>query len=186
MPRSRAGCRSPVGIIVLVFGVFVVRLFQLQILQGEELEGIAQGNAVRLVRLEAPRGDILDREGRVLATTRPAFGVTVMPNDLRRPERTLPALGMLLDTDAEVLRERSASRAGGGASSRCGWRAISPTTTGPGWSLICMRSRASAPTCGLGDTTSRACSRRTCSGQSVRSGASSSRRASSGTTDRAR
>ena len=61
---------------------------------------------MRLVRLEAPRGDILDREGRVLATTRPAFGVTVMPSDLRRPERTLPALGMLLDADAEELRER--------------------------------------------------------------------------------
>jgi penicillin-binding protein 2 len=95
-----------IGIIMLVFGVFVVRLFQLQILQGEELEGIAEGNAVRLVRLEAPRGDILDREGRVLATTRPAFGVTVMPSDLRRPERTLSALGMLLDADAEELRER--------------------------------------------------------------------------------
>jgi len=95
-----------IAIIVLVFGVFVVRLFQLQIIQGEEFEGIAKGNAVRLVRLEAPRGDILDREGRVLATTRPAFGVTVMPSDLRRPGRTLAALGMLLDAGAEELHER--------------------------------------------------------------------------------
>jgi penicillin-binding protein 2 len=107
-PDASIESRLPfaIGIIVLVFGVFVVRLFQLQILQGEELEGIAQGNAVRLVRLEAPRGDIFDREGSVLATTRPAFGVTVMPSDLRRPERTLPALGMLLEADAEALRER--------------------------------------------------------------------------------
>ena len=107
-PDASIESRLPfaIGIIVFVFIVFVVRLFQLQILQGEELEGIAEGNAVRLVRLEAPRGDILDREGRVLASTRPAFGVTVMPSDLRRPERTLPALGMLLDADAEALRER--------------------------------------------------------------------------------
>ena len=49
-PDASIESRLPfaVGIIVLVFGVFVVRLFQLQILQGEELEGIAQGNAVRL------------------------------------------------------------------------------------------------------------------------------------------
>ncbi len=107
-PDASIESRLPfvIGIIVFVFIVFVVRLFQLQILQGEELEGIAEGNAVRLVRLEAPRGDILDREGSVLASTRPAFGVTVMPSDLRRPERTLPALGMLLDSDAEKLRER--------------------------------------------------------------------------------
>jgi penicillin-binding protein 2 len=94
------------ALILLVFAAFGVRFFQLQILRGEELKGIAQGNAVRLVRLEAPRGDILDREGRVLATTRPAFGVEVMPSDLRRPEVTFAALGLLLDGDGEELRQR--------------------------------------------------------------------------------
>jgi penicillin-binding protein 2 len=95
-----------VVLILLVFGVFGVRFFQLQILRGEELNSIAQGNAVRLVRLEAPRGDILDREGRLLATTRPAFGVEVMPSDLRRPEVTFAALGLLLDGDGDALRQR--------------------------------------------------------------------------------
>ncbi|HJO22609.1 MAG: penicillin-binding protein 2 [Myxococcota bacterium] len=95
-----------IGAVLLVFGIFVLRLFQLQILQGEELAGIAQGNAVRLVRLEAPRGDILDREGRVLAATRPAFGVSVLPSDLHSPDRTTAALGMLLDTESAALRER--------------------------------------------------------------------------------
>jgi penicillin-binding protein 2 len=95
-----------VAAMLAVFVVFGVRFFQLQILRGEELKGIAQGNAVRLVRLEAPRGDILDREGRLLATTRPAFGVEVMPSDLRRPEVTFAALGLLIDGDGEALRER--------------------------------------------------------------------------------
>lgn len=101
-----------IGAVLLAFGIFAVRLFQLQILQGEELEGIAQGNAVRLVRLEAPRGEILDREGRVLAATRPAFGVSVMPSDLRSPDRTTAALGMLLDTESEALSERIGSPRG--------------------------------------------------------------------------
>ncbi len=93
-------------LIVLVFGVYTMRLFQLQILEHERLVGIAQGNAVRLVRLEASRGEILDREGRVLATTRPACGLKVMPSDLQRPGRTFRALGMLIDRDEAVLRER--------------------------------------------------------------------------------
>src|SRR5262245_55798133 len=95
-----------VAVMLLVFGIFGVRFFQLQILRGEELQGIAKGNAVRLVRLVAPRGDILDRDGRILATTRPAFGVEVMPSDLRRAELTFEALGLLLDTDGEALRQR--------------------------------------------------------------------------------
>jgi penicillin-binding protein 2 len=107
--------RMPVviGMILLVFALFVIRLFQLQVLQGEEMKGIAQGNAVRLVRLEAPRGDIVDREGRVLATTRPAFGVTVMPSELAKPpDRTLAALGMLIDEPKEALAERIGSPSG--------------------------------------------------------------------------
>ena len=107
-PDASVDSRLPlVGLlIVLVFGIFTMRLFQLQILEHERLTGIARGNAVRLMRLEAPRGEILDREGRVLATTRPAFGVQVMPSDLQRPRRTFRALGMLIDRDAAVLRER--------------------------------------------------------------------------------
>jgi penicillin-binding protein 2 len=92
--------------VVLVFGVFVVRLFQLQLVQGEQLGRLSAKNSVRTVRLEAPRGDIVDRDGRLLATTRPAFGVQVMPNDLRRRERTIGVLGMLLDEDAAVLDEQ--------------------------------------------------------------------------------
>ena len=95
-----------VGLVLLVFALFGLRLFQLQILQGEEFEGIAKGNAVRQVRVEAPRGDVLDREGRVLATTRPAFGVSVMPSDLRVRERTFAALAMLLDAEPAMLDER--------------------------------------------------------------------------------
>ena len=94
------------GLIVLAFVVFAVRLFQLQIVQSDELKGASQGNSVRTVRLEAPRGNIVDREGRVLATTRPAFGLQVVPHDLHEPDLTFTALGMLLDEEEPALRER--------------------------------------------------------------------------------
>lgn len=92
------------ALIVLVFGAFLLRLFQLQFIQTDDLRRRSERNYVRTVRLEAPRGDILDRKGRVLATTRPAFAVQVIPNDLRRPERTLRALASLIDQDAAALR----------------------------------------------------------------------------------
>ena len=95
-----------VVVILLVFGAFIVRLFQLQIIMGEVFAEESDKNSVRLVRLEAPRGDILDREGRVIATTRPAFGLQVLPNDLRNPELAFRALGQLLGEDADRLREQ--------------------------------------------------------------------------------
>ena len=66
------------ALIIVVFTIFVFRLFQLQIVEGETLRKRSEQNSVRTVRLEAPRGDILDREGRVLATTRPAYELQVI------------------------------------------------------------------------------------------------------------
>jgi penicillin-binding protein 2 len=91
--------------LIAVFVVFLVRLFQLQILEGEDLRRRSERNSVRSIRLEAPRGHILDRNGRILATTRPAYGVQIMPSDLRRADRTYAALGALLEVDPATLSE---------------------------------------------------------------------------------
>jgi penicillin-binding protein 2 len=92
--------------VACMFLVFLFRLFQLQIVQGEELHRRSLQNSIRSIRLEAPRGEILDREGRVLATTRPAFHLELIPSELRHADRTYAALGQLLGLDPERLRER--------------------------------------------------------------------------------
>lgn len=89
-----------------VFAVFLFRLFQLQVVQGDELRDRSQRNSIRTVRLEAPRGDIVDRFGRALATSRPAFELEVIPNELKSPERTFAALARLIDVDEQDLAER--------------------------------------------------------------------------------
>jgi penicillin-binding protein 2 len=92
--------------IVLTLALFFARLFQLQLVQTDDLRLRSQRNYVRTLRLEAPRGDILDREGRVLATTRPAFGVQVIPNDVHHPKLTYAALATLIDRDAAAMHEQ--------------------------------------------------------------------------------
>ena len=87
----------------LVFLIFVVRLFQLQILEGADLRERSQQNSVRTLVLEAPRGQIVDREGRVLAASRPAYRVQVIPNELSEPKRTFDALSQLLGRQPEDL-----------------------------------------------------------------------------------
>lgn len=93
-------------IMLTAFAIFVVRLFQLQIVEGADLASRSERNSVRTLRIEAPRGDIVDREGRVLATTRPAFRVRVIPSELRSPDRTYRVLGELIDRDKGELAER--------------------------------------------------------------------------------
>ena len=92
-------------VIALTFALFFARLFQLQLIQTDDLRKRSLRNYVRTLRLEAPRGEILDRMGRVLATTRPAFGLQLVPNDLRDPELEYRALSQLIDREVEALRE---------------------------------------------------------------------------------
>lgn len=109
-PGSESPSEMRIGLIaafmVVVVLIFLLRLFQLQILEGADLASRSQSNSVRSVRLEAPRGEIVDRERRVLATTRPAFRVQVIPNDIRSRELTYRVLGDLLGVDPEDLRQK--------------------------------------------------------------------------------
>src|SRR5262249_4336827 len=80
---------------IAVLALSLVRLFQLQVVEGEQHLQNSLRNSIRTIRLAAPRGEILDREGRVLATTRPAFDLDVVPSELRNADRTIDVLSVL-------------------------------------------------------------------------------------------
>lgn len=97
----------PIAIVVAsIFLLFMARLFQLQILEGEALASRSQANYVRTVRLEAQRGAIVDREGRTIAASRPAYGVDLIPNEIRNPWRTYSVLGSILGEDPSEIAQR--------------------------------------------------------------------------------
>lgn len=63
--------------VVLVFLVLAGRLFFLQVVNAHEFARQSAENSIRLIPIEARRGDILDRQGRVLATSRPVYAITL-------------------------------------------------------------------------------------------------------------
>ena len=65
-----------------VFAVLFLRLWALQVLSGTDYLRAAQNNQLRTIRLEAPRGSILDRQGRILVQNRQETVVRVWPADL--------------------------------------------------------------------------------------------------------
>lgn len=90
------------------FSVLIVRLFTMQILQGDIHEAVARRNIIGETRLATTRGVIRDAEGRLLASNRPAYNVYVVPMQLDL-EKTWPRLvGMLglPDEQVKALREK--------------------------------------------------------------------------------
>src|SRR5262249_39770556 len=64
---------------VLVFLGLIARLFTLQVLEAEENRAIARENIIRRITLATTRGMILDKNGKILARSRGAHNVYVVP-----------------------------------------------------------------------------------------------------------
>jgi penicillin-binding protein 2 len=80
------------GFAFVLFATIFFRLWFLQVLSGDDYVQAAAHNRVRKIRIDAPRGDIVDRDGvNTLVTTRRAQVVQLLPNDLPESERTLAA-----------------------------------------------------------------------------------------------
>jgi penicillin-binding protein 2 len=70
------------AVALLAFGVLFFRLWALQVLSGPQYLQAALDNQIRSIRVEAPRGQILDREGRPLVINLPGTAVELHPADL--------------------------------------------------------------------------------------------------------
>ena len=71
-----------VAIAAALFILLSVRLFQMQIVQGEQYRVKAESNRIRLVEIVPPRGVMRDRLGRLLLTNRSSFTCYGVPNEL--------------------------------------------------------------------------------------------------------
>lgn len=90
------------------------RLYQLQVLESERYQVLADENRIDLRLFAPPRGRILDRFGRPVAANRQDYRVVVVAEQANDVSTTLSALGTLVpisDEDRDrVLREISRSR----------------------------------------------------------------------------
>lgn len=99
-------------VVVGIFALVILRLFSLQVLDGSRYRELSEENRIRVEVLTAPRGEIRDRKGRLLADCVPSFTVTLDPFDKAythapgRLDSTLAVLGPILATDPAVLRDK--------------------------------------------------------------------------------
>jgi penicillin-binding protein 2 len=83
LPEIRQRARWFLAFVALMFGALGARLFYLQIVEGDNFYKATADSIVRTTTLPAVRGQIKDRKGRVLATTRPSYDLHVAPDQLQ-------------------------------------------------------------------------------------------------------
>lgn len=81
----------------LIWAGLVARFFQLQYMEADHYQGLAEANHVKLVMAPPERGQILDRFGRPLASQRQAGRVSVIPEQMRDPAAVLERISDLID-----------------------------------------------------------------------------------------
>jgi penicillin-binding protein 2 len=76
------------GIALVMFAIIFLRLWYLGVLSGDSYLAEAQNNQVREFTVQAPRGEIFDRQGRPMVKNRTALALQVKPTELpRKPRR---------------------------------------------------------------------------------------------------
>jgi penicillin-binding protein 2 len=97
------------GIAIAIFSVLFLRLWYVQILSGDKYRNEANDNRIREIRVQAPRGDILDRNGKMLVANRTELAVQVSPENLPPPgperSRELHRLADVTDMTPREIRK---------------------------------------------------------------------------------
>jgi len=103
----------PLGRLVVVYYVIVgmtalllIGFWKLQIIESDHYAQLAERNRIRSIPLIAPRGRMLDREGRVLVDNYPSFSVLLLRDDPQQVERSLPQIAEGLSVPLEELQQQ--------------------------------------------------------------------------------
>ena len=97
--------------IIFAFTFIGVRLYFLQVLKSEKYTEFAQGARKNFISVESRRGDIVDKKGNLLATTRSVVTVGMDPYTIDEEEDwKYPDLAKLLDIPVEKINRAASSQ----------------------------------------------------------------------------
>jgi len=82
-------------VLMCIFVVLVIRLSFMTIVKGDDYFKQAQDKVFRKITVQAPRGEIKDRYGRLIAGNRPSFTVQISKNEVAKDNMNSIALGII-------------------------------------------------------------------------------------------
>jgi len=104
IPQGRLALFSYVSAALVI--LLLVGFWKLQVVQSEHYADLADKNGIRPIAIIAPRGAMLDREGRVLVVSYPSLSILLMRDNLKLLERSLPQIEEGLGIAKEDLQQQ--------------------------------------------------------------------------------
>src|SRR5207244_11156166 len=93
-------------IILAIFLILAYGFSRLQVMQSDFCAGLAEKNRIRNVTILAPRGKILDREGRIIVDNYPSFTALLLRDSSRDLSADAGLIAQGLHRNANEIRER--------------------------------------------------------------------------------
>ena len=93
-------------IVLAIFMILAYGLWRLQVVQSDMYATLAEKNRVRNVPILAPRGMILDREGRIIVRNYPSFTALLLRDSSRDLTADADLISQGLHLDAKEVKER--------------------------------------------------------------------------------
>jgi penicillin-binding protein 2 len=98
------------AVVAGLIAVLLLQFWNLQVLRARHFQDLAENNRSRVVKLAAPRGTLLDREGRLLVGNRPSFNLLLTPEHAEDLDHVVSGIARTLGTGEAAIRERLAKR----------------------------------------------------------------------------
>ena len=95
---------------VFLFSLIFVKLIFVMVVEGEELQVKALDQWTRDLPSDAPRGEILDRNGEILAGTSTRYNIYVRPNSVENKEELATIIASVLGYDKNKVLEKISKR----------------------------------------------------------------------------
>src|SRR6266852_8249789 len=99
-------------IVLAIFLILAYGLWRLQVVQSDFYSAAAEKNRTREVPILAPRGRILDREGRTIVDNYPSFTALLLRDSTRDLSGDAALIAQGLHLDPKEVRERLKKFAG--------------------------------------------------------------------------
>jgi penicillin-binding protein 2 len=101
--RSRRILARVAPILLVLFGLLLLRLWFLQLIKGDYLQMRSEYNRIRSQDIPPWRGMIMDRDGNILVDNRHSFNLMASLEDIQDPGTLGRRLGSLLKIDGDAL-----------------------------------------------------------------------------------
>jgi penicillin-binding protein 2 len=92
------------AVILVLFAVLIIRFYRLQITESSIYSKKSQQNSVKMITRMPVRGNIYDRNGRLIVGNRPAFSLYLIPNETT--EHTINIISKISEIPPDKIKQK--------------------------------------------------------------------------------